>query len=96
MAATSADAVVRPSADGRTMGEAITLASAGGVTHRQLLVRGLRIHAEIHGEGEPLLLHSGLWAEAALWRPLLPYLPGTRSSRSIHRASAARTCQTSR
>jgi pimeloyl-ACP methyl ester carboxylesterase len=58
------------------MGEAITLASAGGVTHRQLLVRGLRIHAEIHGEGEPLLLHSGLWAEAALWRPLLPYLPG--------------------
>jgi pimeloyl-ACP methyl ester carboxylesterase len=78
MPATSAGAVLRTSADGtvRTTGEANTLASTDGVTHRQLRVRGLRIHAEIHGEGEPLLLHSGLWAEAAMWRPLLPYLPG--------------------
>jgi poly(3-hydroxyoctanoate) depolymerase len=42
----------------------------------RLRFRGLRIHAEIHGRGEPLLLHSGLWAEAGLWRPLLPYLSG--------------------
>jgi poly(3-hydroxyoctanoate) depolymerase len=47
-----------------------------GSTHRQLRIRGLRVHTEIHGQGEPLLLHSGLWAEAALWRPLLPYLSG--------------------
>lgn len=47
-----------------------------GSAHRQLRIRGLRVHAEIHGQGEPLLLHSGLWAEAALWRPLLPYLSG--------------------
>ena len=78
MPATSAEASVRTFADGtaRTTGGATTLASTDGVAHRQLRVRGLRIHAEIHGQGEPLLLHSGLWAEAALWRPLLPYLPG--------------------
>jgi len=47
-----------------------------GSTHRQLRIRGLGVHAEIHGQGKPLLMHSGLWAEAALWRPLLPYLSG--------------------
>ncbi len=50
--------------------------AADGVTYRQLRINGLRIHAEIYGEGEPLLMHSGLWADAALWRPMLPYLPG--------------------
>lgn len=45
-------------------------------THRQMRIKGLRVHVEIHGEGEPLLLHSGLWAETGLWRPLLPYLDG--------------------
>ena len=50
--------------------------AADGVTCRRLRINGLRIHAEIYGEGEPLLMHSGLWAEAALWRPMLPYLPG--------------------
>ena len=50
--------------------------AAAGVTYRQLRINGLRVHAEIYGEGEPLLMHSGLWAEAALWRPMLPYLPG--------------------
>ncbi len=70
IALTSADGIAPPSA------EAISLASADGITHRQLQVRGLRIHTEIYGEGEPLLMHSGLWAEAAMWRPLLPYLSG--------------------
>jgi poly(3-hydroxyoctanoate) depolymerase len=50
--------------------------AADGVTCPQLRIKGLRIHAEIYGEGDPLLMHSGLWAEAALWRPMLPYLPG--------------------
>ncbi len=78
MPATSAEASVRTFADGtaRTAAEAIARPPAGGITHRQLRIRGLRVHAEIYGEGEPLLLHSGLWAEAALWRPLHPYLPG--------------------
>ncbi len=48
----------------------------GNATHRQMRIKGLRVHVEIHGEGEPLLLHSGLWAETGLWRPLLPYLKG--------------------
>ena len=46
------------------------------ISYRQLYIKELRIHAEIYGEGEPLLLHSGLWAEAALWRPLVRHLPG--------------------
>jgi len=48
----------------------------GTATHRQMCIKGLRVHVEIHGEGEPLLLHSGLWAETGLWRPLLPHLDG--------------------
>lgn len=51
-------------------------ASDGHITHRELRVRGLRIHTEICGEGKPLLLHSGMWAETALWGPVLPYLAG--------------------
>ena len=42
----------------------------------QLRIRGLRIHAQVHGEGEPLLLYSGIWGEARLWDRLLPHLPG--------------------
>ena len=42
----------------------------------QLRIRGLRIHAQVHGEGEPLLLFSGIWGEARLWDRLLPHLPG--------------------
>ena len=78
MPATSAEASMRTLADGsaHTAAEAIARPPAGSISHRQLRIRGLRVHAEIHGEGEPLLLHSGLWAEAALWRPLLPYLSG--------------------
>ncbi len=46
------------------------------VRHEQLRVRGLRIHAEVCGEGEPLLLYSGIWGEVGLWERLLPYLAG--------------------
>ena len=42
----------------------------------QLRIRGLRIHAQVHGEGEPLLLYSGIWGEVRLWERLLPHLPG--------------------
>lgn len=44
----------------------------------QLRIRGLRIHARVHGEGEPLLLYSGIWGEVRLWDRLLPYLAGFR------------------
>ena len=33
----------------------------------QLRIRGLRIHAQVQGEGEPLLLYSGIWGEVRLW-----------------------------
>jgi hypothetical protein len=46
-------------------------ASAQHTTCRQLHIKRLRIHAQICGAGEPLLLHSGIWADAALWKPLL-------------------------
>jgi hypothetical protein len=38
--------------------------SARHIAHRELRIRGLRIHAEICGEGEPLLMHSPIWSEA--------------------------------
>jgi pimeloyl-ACP methyl ester carboxylesterase len=37
---------------------------------------GLRIYTEVHGQGQPLLLHSGIWAGAHSWDRLLPYLAG--------------------
>jgi poly(3-hydroxyoctanoate) depolymerase len=46
------------------------------VRHEQFRIRGLRIHAQICGEGEPLLLYSGIWGEVRLWELLLPHLPG--------------------
>ena len=46
------------------------------VRHEQFRIRGLRIHAQVRGEGEPLLLYSGLFGEARLWERLHPYLPG--------------------
>jgi poly(3-hydroxyoctanoate) depolymerase len=49
------------------------------VTDQQLTIRGLRIHVQTCGEGEPLLLYSGIWGEVQLWRSLLPYLPGFRT-----------------
>jgi poly(3-hydroxyoctanoate) depolymerase len=50
--------------------------SLPGVTHHQLYIRGLRIHAQVCGTGEPLLLYSGIWGEVPAWQPLLPYLDG--------------------
>jgi poly(3-hydroxyoctanoate) depolymerase len=49
------------------------------VRHEQFSIRGRRIHAQICGEGEPLLLYSGLWGEVGLWERLLPHLPGFRT-----------------
>jgi len=45
----------------------------------QLRIRGLRIHAQVCGEGEPLLLYSGIWGEVRLWERLLPHLAGFRT-----------------
>ena len=58
------------------MAEATT---AMPVRHEQFRIRGLRIHAQIRGEGEPLLLYSGIWGEVGLWERLLPHLPGFRT-----------------
>jgi poly(3-hydroxyoctanoate) depolymerase len=55
------------------MAEAMT---AMPVQHEQFRIKGLRIHAQICGEGEPLLLYSGIWGEVGLWERLLPHLPG--------------------
>ena len=46
------------------------------VRHEQFRIRGLRIHTQICGEGEPLLLYSGIWGQIGLWERLLPHLPG--------------------
>jgi poly(3-hydroxyoctanoate) depolymerase len=45
----------------------------------QLRIRGLRIHAQVCGEGEPLLLYSGIWGEVRLWEKLLPRFAGFRT-----------------
>jgi poly(3-hydroxyoctanoate) depolymerase len=52
---------------------------AAPITHELLRINGLRIHAQICGDGEPLLLFSGVWGEVGLWDGLLPYLPGFRT-----------------
>jgi poly(3-hydroxyoctanoate) depolymerase len=49
---------------------------AAPVRDVQLRIRGLRIHAQVCGEGEPLLLYSGIWGEVRLWERLLPHLDG--------------------
>jgi pimeloyl-ACP methyl ester carboxylesterase len=56
-----------------------TAASVAPVRDEQLNIRGLRIHAQVRGEGEPLLLYSGIWGEMGLWELLLPHLPGFRT-----------------
>jgi len=58
----------------------MTLAtSAKHIAHRELRIRGLRIHTQICGEGEPLLMYSPIWSQAEVWEPLLPYLTGFRT-----------------
>jgi len=42
-------------------------------------VNGLRIHVQTCGEGDPLLLYSGIWGEVRLWELLLPHLRGFRT-----------------
>jgi len=54
-------------------------ASTTPIRHEQLRIRGLRIHAQICGEGEPLLLYSGIWGQVGLWERLLPHLRGFRT-----------------
>jgi pimeloyl-ACP methyl ester carboxylesterase len=53
--------------------------SVAPVRDEQLCIRGLRVHAQIRGEGEPLLLYSGIWGEVGLWEQLLPHLDGFRT-----------------
>jgi len=55
------------------------ITSAGHIVHLELRIRGLSIHAQIQGEGEPLLMYSPIWSQAEVWEPLLPYLTGFRS-----------------
>src|SRR5512135_1981561 len=49
------------------------------IAHPELRIRGFRIHAQIRGQGEPLLMYSPIWSEAGVWEPLLPYLTGFRT-----------------
>jgi poly(3-hydroxyoctanoate) depolymerase len=52
---------------------------AAPLRHEQVRIKGLRTHVQICGEGEPLLLYSGVWGEVGLWERLLPHLPGFRT-----------------
>jgi poly(3-hydroxyoctanoate) depolymerase len=52
---------------------------AAPLRHEQVRIQGLRTHVQICGEGEPLLLYSGVWGEVGLWDRLLPHLPGFRT-----------------
>ncbi len=49
------------------------------MTHEQLRIKGLRVHAQLCGEGEPLLLYSGIWGEVGLWERVLPHFNGFRT-----------------
>ena len=51
---------------------------AGEVTGRLVKANGLSIYSEVHGQGQPLLLHSGVWAGTQSWDRLLPHLTGYR------------------
>ena len=53
-------------------------AAAETATGRLVQVNGLSIYTEVHGQGQPLLLHSGVWAGAQSWERLLPHLAGYR------------------
>lgn len=49
------------------------------VQHEQIHLRGLNLHVQLSGEGPPLLLYSGIFADVHLWEGLLPYLQGFRT-----------------
>jgi len=55
------------------------MTATGPAEDVQLRIRGLRIHAQVRGEGQPLLLYSGIWGEVRLWERLLPHLAGFRT-----------------
>src|SRR5215831_13999537 len=78
----------RRSITDRTFGYALLFSRGGPMTtaaptaqirDEQLRINGLRIHAQVCGEGEPLLLYSGIWGEVGLWERLLPHLAGFRT-----------------
>lgn len=46
------------------------------MTSRLVPLDGLSIYTQVSGHGEPLLLHSGVWAGARSWDRLLPQLTG--------------------
>ena len=52
---------------------------AAPIRTEHLQVKGTDVAAQICGEGTPLLLLSGIWAELPLWKPLLPYLDGFKA-----------------
>ena len=49
------------------------------IRSEHLQVKGVDVAVQICGEGTPLLLLSGIWAELPLWKPLLPYLHGFKA-----------------
>src|SRR6201995_2818599 len=53
-------------------------AAAEPAIGRLIQANGLSIYAEVRGQGQPLLLHSGVWAGTDSWHRLLPHLPGYR------------------
>jgi poly(3-hydroxyoctanoate) depolymerase len=68
-----------PTATPRMTGVRMTpAASAEHPAARLIRVKGLSVYTQVHGQGEPLLLHSGVWTGAQSWDPLLPYLTGYR------------------
>ena len=46
---------------------------------QQIRVSGLKVHVQIRGDGEPLLLYSGVWGEVRQWENLLSHLHGFRT-----------------
>ena len=52
---------------------------AAPIRTEHLQVKGTDVAVQICGEGTPLLLLSGIWAELPLWKPLLPYLDGFKA-----------------
>ncbi len=62
-----------------TVADAPVAAALPQPADQQIRVNGLKVHAQIRGEGEPLLLYSGVWGEVRLWENLLPHLRGFRT-----------------
>jgi pimeloyl-ACP methyl ester carboxylesterase len=52
---------------------------AAPIRTEHLQVKGVDVAVQVCGDGTPLLLLSGIWAELPLWKPLLPYLNGFKA-----------------